>query len=195
MPPHRAFISWFKRRILQDQRERWNHQYASGLWEKLKAPAEHARLAACADLLRRHAPRGDILEIGSGEALLQRHLKPEDYAHWFGVDLSDVAIARAQAFASERMRYVAADMNAFEPGDKFHAIVFPESIYYATDRASLLQRYAGYLYPGGVFIISIFTTKRSAAIWAEIHAVTETIDARATTNEMGTWRCEVLRLR
>ena len=193
--PHRAFLSWFKRRILRDQRERWDHQYANGRWEKLKDASEQARFVACADLLRRHAPGSQVLEIGSGEALLQQHLKPGEYASWFGIDLSEVAIARAQAFAGERGRYVAADMTTFEPEGKFHAIVFPESIYYVPERVALLQRYARHLLPGGVFIISIFETKRSAAVWSEIHTATAVIDSLATTNELGTWQCEVLRLR
>lgn len=193
--PHRAFLSWFKRRILRDQRERWDHQYTSGRWEKLKAPAERVRFAACADLLRRHARGGDVLEIGSGEALLQQHLQPEEYASWLGVDLSEVAIARAQTFASERVRYVAADMTTFVPPGIFHAIVFPESIYYVPDRVGLLRRYAQYLQPGGVFVISICQTKRSAAIWAEIHAAAETLETLATSSDRETWQCEVLRLR
>jgi 2-polyprenyl-3-methyl-5-hydroxy-6-metoxy-1,4-benzoquinol methylase len=193
--PHRALFSWFKRRILRDQRERWDHQYASGRWEKLKDASEQARFVACANLLRRHAPGGNVLEIGSGEALLQRHLKPEEYASWLGIDLSEVAVARAQAFAGARGRYVAADMTTFEPEGKFHSIVFPESIYYVPERAALLQRYARHLLPGGVFIVSIFETKRSAAVWEEIHAATAVIDSLATTNELGTWQCEVLRLR
>ncbi len=192
---HRALFSWFKRRILHDQRERWDHQYASGRWEKLKAPVEHARFAACADLLRCHAAGGHMLEIGSGEALLQQHLQPDEYASWYGADLSSVAIERAQAFASERVRYVVADMTTFEPEGKFNAIVFPESIYYVTGRAALLRRYARHLLPGGVFIVSIFATKRSPDVWQEIHSVTQTVSARATTNELGTWQCEVLQLK
>lgn len=188
-------VSWFKRRVLRNQSERWDHQYTTGRWEKLKSPTEQARFDACASFLRRHAPAGRVLEIGCGEALLQQRLAPTDYASWLGADISAVAIAHAQKFATERVRYVVADMTRFAPAGPFDAIVFPESIYYVPQRAALLQRYARLLAADGVFIISIFTTKRSAAVWEEIHAVAETIDSSVTTNELGTWHCEVLRLR
>jgi len=74
----------------------------------LRAPAEHARLDAGVNLLRRHSPGGCIPEIGCGEALLQRRLAPDDDRSFVGVDISDGAIARARVFADARVRYVVA---------------------------------------------------------------------------------------
>jgi len=182
---------WFRSRILRDRAARWNLQYAVGKWDKLKA--EQARLAATAQLLVRHVPRGRVLEIGCGEALLQQQMNPADYLGWLGVDISELAIRRAQAFATDQVRYLTADMEIFEPGARFDAIVFTESIYYSASPGRLLHRYGRFLNPGGVFIISIFRTKRSDAIWTEIHATAAAFDAIATTNELGAWNCEALR--
>jgi 2-polyprenyl-3-methyl-5-hydroxy-6-metoxy-1,4-benzoquinol methylase len=190
-----ALVSWCKRRILRDQRERWNHQYASGRWTKLHSEIERARFDACATLLRQHARGGRILELGCGEGILESRLAPGEYTRWLGVDLSEVAIARAQPRANEHVRYLAADMCAFTPQETFDAIVFSESIYYVPQPGNVLRRYACFLNPGGVLIVSIFTTKRSDAVWEQIHAVASPIDSRVTTNELGTWVCEVLRLR
>jgi 2-polyprenyl-3-methyl-5-hydroxy-6-metoxy-1,4-benzoquinol methylase len=77
----------------------------------------------------------------------------------------------------------------------YDAIIFTESINYVTERAALLQRYAKHLKPGGVFIISVFEAKESAKVWEEIHSVTTVIDSTITTNDHGTWVCEVLRMR
>lgn len=71
-------------------------------------------------------------------------------------------------------------METFDLGEKFDAIVFTESIYYAADCAQLLRRYTGFLNPNGVFIISICQTKRSDRIWADIHWVTPPLDVIAT---------------
>ncbi|WP_438479175.1 class I SAM-dependent methyltransferase [Oleiharenicola lentus] len=190
-----SIASWFKRRVLRDQRERWNHQYAEGRWEKLKAPLELARLDACASQLHRQGTRKSVLEIGSGAALLQQRVAPDDYSTWLGIDVSDLAIAEAQAFANHRVRYLVADMTTFVPDQKFDVIIFPESIYYTDDRAGLLKRYAQFLNPNGVFIVSIFQTKRSGAIWKEIRTVAYPVYFDATTNELGTWYCETLKLR
>lgn len=187
--------SWWKRRILGDQRARWNHQYATGRWDQLRAAPEQARFAAGARLLHRHTRGGCVLELGCGEGLLQAHVAPDDHTRWVGVDLSEVAVAAARARANNLTRYVAADMTVFEPNEYFDAIVFSESIYYVSKPADLLRRYGAWLNPGGVFVISIFTTKRSNAVWEQIHAVADPVDSLVTTNALGTWICEVLRLR
>jgi SAM-dependent methyltransferase len=184
---------WFRSRVLHDRAARWNYQYATGKWDQLKN--EQARLATTALLLIRHLPPGRVLEIGCGEALLQQQINPADYLGWLGVDISDLAIRKAQAFATDRVRYLTADMETFDPGGQFDAIVFTESIYYSASPGRLLRRYARFLNPGGVFIISIFRTKRSDAIWTEIHAEAAAFDGGTTTSELGTWHCEALRPR
>lgn len=183
---------WFRGRIFRDQAAKWDHQYATGRWEKLKIPAEQARFAATAQLIVRHGPPGQVLEIGCGEALLQQQLKPADYQDWVGIDISEVAIQRAQAFTARQVRYHVADMELFDPGDRFDLIVFTESIYYSTDPRRLLARYVRFLKPGGRFIVSIFRTKRSDRVWAGLHTVASRVDAISTTSELGTWDCEVL---
>ena len=136
-----------------------------------------------------------MLEIGCGEAILFRQVSDADYASWLGVDISDVAIAGAQAFAADRVRFVAGDMRTFPLTDSYDAIIFTESIYYVPGRAELLQRYARHLKPGGVFIISTFEAKDSTKVWEEIHSVTTVLDSATTKNDHGTWVCEVLRMR
>ena len=195
MTPFQSVRAWFRRRILRDPAARWNHQYAAGDWEMLKAPGEHARFDACITLLRRHAAGGSLLEIGCGEALLQRRLAPEDYRRFVGVDISDVAITRAQAFADHRVRYLVADMRELELDEKFDAVIFTESIYYVPHCDQLLRNYGRFLKPGGVFVISIYRNKSSAATWVEIHLAAAPIDRVTSTNETGAWDCEVLRLR
>lgn len=197
MPWLTPFRAWFRREIFRDRAARWDHQYASGRWDLLKAPQEAARLDACAALLRRHAPGGRLLEIGCGEALLQQRLGPEDFSRFVGVDISAVAIARAQGIAAgdPRTTYLVADMRELELNEKFDAVIFTESIYYVPDCTAVLHRYARCLDEGGAFVVSIFQNKRSAEVWAQIHAATILVDRTATTNTAGTWDCEVLRLR
>lgn len=193
-----SFLSvrtWFRREILRDRAERWNHHYAIGRWEGLKSPVEHSRLDACVALVRRHAPGGRLLEIGCGEALLQRHFAPPDYRRLVGVDISAVAISRARAFADDRVRYLVADMRALEIDEMFDAVIFTESIYYDPQPHCLLQNLVRFLTENGVFIVSIFRNKGSAETWTKIHSVAAAIDTTTTTNEGGTWDCEVLRLR
>lgn len=186
---------WLQRQILRDRAVRWDHQYATGRWEGLKAPTETARLDACVTLLRRHVPAGRWLEIGCGEALLQQRLAPNDYQRLVGVDISAVAIARAQSLAGPRERYLRADMRGLTLDEKFDAVVFTESIYYDPRPDDLLRGYLQFLAAGGVFVISIFRSKGSAGVWAGIHSVTSLVDSIVTNNDAGSWDCEVLRPR
>lgn len=195
MPRLNNLAAWFRREVLRDRAARWDHQYASGRWDLLKAPQETARLDACATLLRRHAPGGRLLEIGCGEALLQQRLAPGDFTRFVGVDISAVAIARAQAATAgdPRATYLVADMRELEPTEKFDAVVFTESIYYVPDCAAVLRKYARLLSERGVFVVSIFQNKRSAEVWAQIHAAVTVVDQITTTNAAGMWDCEVAR--
>lgn len=183
---------WLRGRILRDRASKWDHQYATGQWEKLRVPGEQARFDATARLLIRQGPPGQVLEIGCGEALLQQRLGSADYLDWVGIDISEVAIKRAQAFATDHVRYHVADMELFDPGGRFDVIVFTESIYYSKDPRRLLERYVRFLKPTGCFIVSICRTKRSARIWAGLHTVAAPIDSISTSSELGTWDCEVL---
>ena len=187
--------AWFRREILRRRADRWDHQYASGRWEGLKAPLEQARLDACVALLRRHAAGGHLLEIGCGEGLLWQRLAPDDYQQFVGVDISAVAIQRATRLAGNRATFLVADMQRLELDEKFDAVIFTESIYYVSRCDELLRRYVRFLRENGVFVISVFHNRGSTGVWAEIHVAAAPIERVTTTNAAGTWDCEVLRLR
>ncbi|MEY4938709.1 MAG: hypothetical protein RIQ93_444 [Verrucomicrobiota bacterium] len=195
MASFKSLRAWFARAVLRNRAARWNHEYSVGHWAGLQTAAETPRLDACVALLRRHAPGGRLLEIGCGEALLQRRLTPDDYQRLVGVDIAEVAISRAQAFASSRVQYLVADMQALQLAEKFDAVIFSESIYYAARPGEVLRSYGRFLDGDGVLIISIFRNKGSDRVWTQIHAEATRVDSVTTTNQEGTWDCEVLRLR
>lgn len=186
---------WFRREILRRRSDRWNHQYATGQWEGLKAPLEQARFETCIALLRRHAAGGDLLEIGCGEGLLLQRLSPNDYRQFVGVDISEVAIQRATGLANPRANFLVADMRQLELEQKFDAVIFTESIYYVSRCDELLRRYTRFLREHGVFVVSVFNNRGSQGVWDQIHVAARPIERATTTNAAGTWDCEVLRLR
>lgn len=184
--------SFIKRKILRINSERWNHQYAKGTWEGLKSESEHERFMATVQLLAKWKPNGDILEIGCGEAILQQKLEGVPYSSLTGVDLSDVAIARAQVFATTLTRYVVADMEAYQPDNQHDVIVFTESLYYSNHPIALLKRYQNYLKPDGLFIISMYNNKHIPPIWQAVESNFQVLDSIRTTNQQGSWDCKVL---
>lgn len=184
--------SFIKRKILRVNRERWNHQYAQGKWEGLKSETEHERFMATVKLLAKWKPNADILEIGCGEAILQQKLEGVPYSSLTGVDLSDVAIARAQVFTNERTRYVAANMEHYHPDNQYDTIIFTESLNYASNPKELLKRYQSYLKKDGVFIVSMYNSKHIPPIWQAIETQFQVLDSIRTTNQRGSWDCKVL---
>jgi trans-aconitate methyltransferase len=93
--------------------------------------------------------------------------------------------ARAVAPADARTSFVAADMRTFVPAEKFGAIVFNESLYYVDDPIGELRRYAGFLEPDGVFLVSMHRKPRSEKIWADIGRAFEMIDRVSIANRAG----------
>ena len=47
-----SIISFIKRKIFRDTRERWNHNFKKGRWNGLRDPEEQRRLAVTADLVK-----------------------------------------------------------------------------------------------------------------------------------------------
>lgn len=185
-------ISFLKRKVFRINRERWNYQYEKGNWDGLKTEIEYSRIMAIVQMIERWKPKGDLLEIGCGEALLQQKLPNEAYNTLTGIDLSDVAIAQAQSYTFERTRYVSADMEKYKPENNYDAIIFTESLYYAKNPLQLLKRYQFYLKPNGVFIISMFHNKRIPQIWERLESYFKILDSIKTTNERGHWDCKLL---
>ncbi len=187
--------SFFRGTWLLSSRQKWNDAYRRGRWEGLKDPAEEPRLDAVAMMLRKHAPHARVLEIGCGEALLQRRLSATDYTRWAGIDLSDVAIARSQQYAGSGVTYESGDMLSYKTDEMFDAILFTESIYYVPQRDQLIQCYCAFLQPQGVFIVSVHDQACSFQVWSEVESVLDLIETVVTENERGQWTCKVLRPR
>jgi SAM-dependent methyltransferase len=85
------------------------------------------------------------------------------YSFYTGVDISDVAVQKAQRRAHEagrgdRNEYCQADILTYEPARQYDVILYGESIYYVPSGriAAMLARYSRYLTESGVFIARMF---------------------------------------
>jgi 2-polyprenyl-6-hydroxyphenyl methylase/3-demethylubiquinone-9 3-methyltransferase len=156
-------VSFIRRKILRIPADRWDYQYDRGVWDGLEQ--EYARFDAVVALTREYHQAPDILEIGCGKGQMLQRMNAEDFSGYTGVDLSEVAVAHARQFETERVRFVCADMQRFEPDRKYDVIAFNESLYYAKDPAEVFARYCSSLKPGGSMIITAFENKYTAALW------------------------------
>ena len=180
------------RRVLRIDRERrWNAQYAAGTWTRLRELDELAHHAVLAGYFARLKPGGSLLDVGCGEGVFHEQLRG-CYSRYVGCDFAE-AVRVANAKSDERTLFVTADMHDFTTSERFDAIVFNESLYYHHEPLQGLLRYAEFLLPDGVLLISMHRTERNDRLWAQFDAHFTVRDAVHLTNQQGVqWTTKVL---
>jgi SAM-dependent methyltransferase len=158
----------------------WDREYRDGAWDHLSEIRNVAGLAAVMGYCQPLAPR-TILDAGCGEGLLAAKLKLLPYEHYLGLDISAEAVARATArLGDARTRFTVADLHGFESAERFDLIIFNQSLYYLSDPAAVLARYAAMLDANGRFILSMADMPRTRALWPVVEQVLKTQDAMDT---------------
>jgi SAM-dependent methyltransferase len=135
----------------------WNSEFSRGRWACLDSTPGDCIYS----VLEKYAGNGSILDLGCGSGSTGNELAPT-YAHYTGVDISDVALETARKRSAdnrrgEKNRYVHSDIVDYVPAQSFDVILFRDSIYYVERGRikSMLDRYARYLNPDGVFIVRL----------------------------------------
>ncbi|WP_128544639.1 class I SAM-dependent methyltransferase [Larkinella soli] len=188
-----ALTSFFKRKVLRINRDRWNYQYDKGLWDGLKAIDELARFSVIVGYVKYLKPgQPEVMEVGCGEGLLQQRLQAQNYGRFVGLDIADVAVENARAQADEKCTYRVGDMDTYEPDGTFDLIIFNEVIYYSKHPLKTLQRFSQYLKPGGLLIVTINNHKRSDKLWNSIKDGFALVDEATTVTAKTTCVCKVL---
>lgn len=182
-----------KRFLIGQTRFKWDRQYARGSWESLKSPLEQMRFDAVRNFINKYSNKGKILEVGCGEGWLQAGMNKNVYLKFLGIDISGVAIQRAAHLVDASTEYLTANMENFNPGEKFDIIIFNEVLYYARNPNRLMARYLEFLNPGGFMIISIFQANSTIQAMNGIEAKFKSIDEVISKNEGGCWYCRVYR--
>ncbi|HET9425232.1 MAG TPA: methyltransferase domain-containing protein [Gemmatimonadaceae bacterium] len=163
---------------------RWDERWADPAFYaefRLDELAHYGVVAAYAHVLR---PGGALLDAGCGDGVLRTHLHPDAFSTYLGVDFPE-AIARARTREDARTSFIASDMREFVPQAKLDTIVFCESLYYVDDPVAEMNRYAKFLNPGGIFILSMHRKPRSETIWTTIRGSFPVIDRVVLANHAG----------
>lgn len=173
----------------------WNADYATGKWDYLRGDAERARFVVIANYISTFRPNASVLDIGCGEGILRGHFRGDEISSYVGIDLSEVAIHKAagRGFGSSEFRI--ADLDEYQFGTSYDAIVFNEVIYYAPDPALTLRRYLGALNGDGLLIVSMVDyNRRMRAIWRRLNSVaTADLTTRIDNRRGQVWDIAVYR--
>jgi len=173
-------------------KQAWESGYRNGQWERLNGLSEQAHNAVVLAYISYLRPDCSILEIGCGEGGLLKRLRQIGYRSYTGIDLSEVAISRCQPLADHKTVFLSGDAEAYVPSTTFDVMVLNECIYYFEQPVASLQRYAKYLAPNGVIVISLFDKDRTRPIRRRLMDTFSLTDETVVSNSKGTWYCMVL---
>ena len=147
------------------KRRTWNREYADGRWVGLETMAGDCLYRHVED----HARGGDILDLGCGPGATANELDEAAYRGYTGIDISDVAIAKARSRTAgtsraAKNRYFQGDILLYQPDRRYDVIVFGDSIIYLAHHQihGALSRYAQHLSEHGVFVVRLFGYEKIA---------------------------------
>ena len=156
----------------------WEDDYRRGSLDRIEGEAELSRHLLVAGLVRHYAPGGSILDIGCGTGAVLAPLRacfaglPSRYV---GLDYSKLALETAASRARPTVgdaqpplgsvEFVRGDFDEYQPAERFDAVIFSESLYYAPDPLRTVQRYVAALNPGGVVVVSMWRRPSRARVW------------------------------
>ena len=136
----------------------WDSEFAGGRWDHCEqTPGDFVY-----DYIEKYCMNGRILDLGCGSGNTGTELRAHRYAHYLGVDISEVAIQKAAARTlqngrADKNQYLTGDIVLFVPQQQYDVIMFRESIYYVPHLKlrSLLMRYSQFLTHDGVFLVTV----------------------------------------
>lgn len=113
--------------------------------------------------LEKYAHNGDILDLGCGPGNTANELDSAVYKTYTGVDISEVALAKAVKRTQENGRsdknsFVCSDFLGYKPTREFDIILFRESLYHVPygQVLEILEKYSEHLKKNGVFIVRLY---------------------------------------
>jgi 2-polyprenyl-6-hydroxyphenyl methylase/3-demethylubiquinone-9 3-methyltransferase len=178
-------VQFFKIKVLRINSDRWDYQYAKGMWDGLR-DQEMERILVAKDMLERYVNGGNVLEIGCGEGIFFNQIPENIYSFYEGIDISKVAIDKIEP--SFKSLFKVADMETYQPNkETYSVIVFNEVLYYSNNPINLLRRYSKFLDDKGILIIGMYLSAKSLEIWQQVHESFNILESKDIQQDAKSW--------
>jgi|SRR5271170_592399 len=139
----------------------WEREYSGNKWDF----ADDTSGDCVYSYLEKYVANGTILDMGCGSGNTANEMAATAYQSYVGVDISEVALAKAARRSKEngrqeKNRFECDDLLDYVPTGKYDAILFRESMYHVPIGRikSTLDHYSAYLKDDGVFIVRLYTS-------------------------------------
>jgi SAM-dependent methyltransferase len=138
----------------------WDRNFSGGKWDFIDNTVGDCVYPH----LEKYAQNGDILDLGCGPGNTANELASGVYRSYVGVDISEIALAKAIKRTKENGReeknsFAQGDFLGYTPSQEFDVILFRESLYHVPygQVLAILGKYSKHLRKGGVFIVRLGT--------------------------------------
>lgn len=176
--------------------EQLQQEYTNGRWSYLHHIGQMARYSMLIGYYQHLKPGGSVLDLGCGDGILLSRLKPFDHSRYVGIDISPEAIARVTVQQDAHDQFIVADVEEYEPDQRFDIIVFNECLYYFPEPLDVIRRYEHYLEEDGLFLVSLYVTEMNRHVWRMLERAYDVQDGIQITHQSGNaWKVRVLRPR
>ena len=109
-------------------------------------------------------PNLSVVDLGCGTGEWTRelhdHLGAEET---LGIDSSEAMLAKARAFANERVRFERAEVESFAPGRKFDLVFSNAALHWVADHERLVPRLAALVADGGQLAVQMPANEENAS--------------------------------
>ena len=153
-------IYWRILRGLGFKQAAWDKQFKEGKW--CDEPHSHYTVRLAIQL----CDGGKLVEFGCGEGILPRMLPSGAFSQYVGIDISKVAIERAESKARkagvQHCLFAQGDMAGWEGTDSVSLILLEECLYYLTpsEMEQFLTRCCESLTPQGHLLVIVHSARK-----------------------------------
>jgi SAM-dependent methyltransferase len=163
----RKFLTVKGALFIQTRRE-WEQQYIDGQWNCLREINELGHYFLVAGYFSYFKPRGSLLDVGCGEAILLERLGSQGYSLYVGIDISHFALVKAKLKADEKTLFIEGDFGHFIPKVQVDAVIFCETLYCFSHPLEVMKEYEAAMKNDGIFIVSMHDGDCRLPLWKEI---------------------------
>lgn len=164
--------------------EEWDEQFKSGRWDYLENKLQEVgHYSVIAGYFNYFTPKGQILDVGCGQGVLNRYLRNYRYNKYLGIDISTEAIRKAEPYQDEDTYFIVADVESKELDTLFDCIIFNECLYYLTQPMDVIRKYNKSLTDNGCILISMFGDDEPIQkIWTQLNGHAKPVDSTRVTH-------------